>query len=120
MNVMANSPEMLRPNHRTPPQTSEVAPADDVRTIMLNQVDWGAVFAGAAIALVMQIILLKRSWPPPPRPVILLWPCTGFEACRRGDLHPAVQRLGTTGLDASQKTNWKQIGKGVLAERCRV
>jgi len=57
MNVMANSPEMLRSNHRTPPHTSEVAPADDVRTIMLNQVDWGAVFAGAAIALVMQIIL---------------------------------------------------------------
>jgi ABC-type proline/glycine betaine transport system substrate-binding protein len=57
MNVMANSPEMLRPNHRTPPQTSDVAPADDIRTIMLNQVAWGAVFAGAAIALVMQIIL---------------------------------------------------------------
>ena len=54
---MANSPEMLRPNHRTPPQTSEVAPADDIRTIMLNQVAWGAVFAGAVIALVMQIIL---------------------------------------------------------------
>ena len=54
---MANSPEMLRPNHRTPPQTSDVAPADDIRTIMLNQVAWGAVFAGAAIALVMQIIL---------------------------------------------------------------
>jgi hypothetical protein len=57
MIVMANSPEVLRPNHRTPPQTSEVAPADEVRTIMLNQVAWGAVFAGAAIALVMQIIL---------------------------------------------------------------
>jgi hypothetical protein len=55
--IMANSPEVLRPNHRTPPQTSEVAPADDIRTIMLNQVAWGAVFAGAAIALVMQIIL---------------------------------------------------------------
>ena len=54
---MANSPEVLRPNHRSPPQTSEVAPADDIRTIMLNQVAWGAVFAGAAIALVMQIIL---------------------------------------------------------------
>jgi hypothetical protein len=55
--IMANSPEVHRPNHRTPPQTSEVAPADDMRTIMLNQVAWGAVFAGAAIALVMQIIL---------------------------------------------------------------
>jgi hypothetical protein len=57
MIVMANSPEVLRPNHRTPPQTSEVAPAEEVRTIMLNQVAWGAVFAGAAMALVMQIIL---------------------------------------------------------------
>jgi hypothetical protein len=57
MNGMANSPEMLHPNQRSPPQTSEVAPADDIRTIMLNQVAWGAVFAGAAIALVMQIIL---------------------------------------------------------------
>ena len=54
---MATSPEVLRPNHRTPPHTSEVAPADEVRTIMLNQVSWGAVFAGAALALVMQIIL---------------------------------------------------------------
>jgi hypothetical protein len=53
---MANT-EVLRPNHRKPPQTSEVAPADDIRTIMLNQVAWGAVFAGAAMALVMQIIL---------------------------------------------------------------
>jgi hypothetical protein len=36
---------------------SEVAPADDVRTIMFNQISWGAVFAGATIALVMQIVL---------------------------------------------------------------
>ena len=57
MNVIDNLPEVLRPNHRTPPQTSEVAPAEEVRTIMLNQVAWGAVFAGAAMALVMQIIL---------------------------------------------------------------
>ena len=56
MNVMANSPEVLRPN-RNPPHSSQVAPADDIRTIMLNQVAWGAVFAGAAVALVMQIIL---------------------------------------------------------------
>ena len=55
---MAKSPEMISPNeHRNPPQMSAVAPADDIRTIMLNQVSWGAVFAGATIALVMQIIL---------------------------------------------------------------
>jgi hypothetical protein len=55
---MASSFEGSRPNeHRNPPNVSAVAPADDVRTIMLNQVSWGAVFAGAAIALVLQIIL---------------------------------------------------------------
>src|ERR1700730_16215656 len=55
---MAYSPEVARPNeHRNPPQVSAVAPADDIRTIMLNQVSWGAVFAGATIALIMQIIL---------------------------------------------------------------
>jgi hypothetical protein len=43
--------------HRTPPKVSAIAPDDDVRTIMLNQVSWGAVFAGATIALVLQIIL---------------------------------------------------------------
>src|SRR6202048_3126670 len=55
---MAYSPEVARPNeHRNPPQVSAVAPADDIRTIMLNQVSWGAVFAGATIARVMQIVL---------------------------------------------------------------
>jgi hypothetical protein len=55
---MPYSPDMARGNeHRIPPQVSEVAPADDVRTIMLNQVSWGAVFAGGTIALVTQIIL---------------------------------------------------------------
>jgi hypothetical protein len=52
------SREVLRTNEtRNPPQASTVAPADDVRTIMLNQVSWGAVFSGAIIALVMQMIL---------------------------------------------------------------
>jgi hypothetical protein len=56
--MMPYSPEMPRGNeHRNSAQVSEVAAADDVRTIMLNQVSWGAVFAGATIALVMQIIL---------------------------------------------------------------
>src|SRR3981081_4777115 len=55
---MAYSPGVARPSdHRNPPQASAVGPADDVRTIMLNQVSWGAVLAGATIALVMQIIL---------------------------------------------------------------
>jgi hypothetical protein len=47
---MAYSPEGARSNeHRNPPQVSAVGPADDVRTIMLNQVSWGAVFAGATL-----------------------------------------------------------------------
>ncbi|MEY9161364.1 PhnA-like protein [Bradyrhizobium japonicum] len=54
---MAYSTEAPRQNHRSPPRVSEVAPADDIRTIVLNQVAWGAVFAGAVIGLVMQIIL---------------------------------------------------------------
>ncbi len=55
---MAYSPEVGRPgDHRNPPQASAVAPADEVRTIMLNEVSWGAVLAGATIALVMQMIL---------------------------------------------------------------
>jgi hypothetical protein len=55
---MANSFETSRANeHRAPPQVSAVAAEDDVRTIMLNQVSWGAVFAGGVIALVLQIIL---------------------------------------------------------------
>src|SRR3981081_588145 len=55
---MAYYPEVARPSdHRNPPQVCAVGPADDVRTIMLNQVSWGAVFAGATIALVVQIIL---------------------------------------------------------------
>jgi hypothetical protein len=55
--IMAYPTETSRQNHRSPPLASEVAPADDIRTIMLNQVAWGAVFAGAVIGLVMQIIL---------------------------------------------------------------
>ncbi|MDF0496389.1 PhnA-like protein [Bradyrhizobium yuanmingense] len=54
---MAYPTEAPRQTHRSPSHTSEVAPADEIRTIMLNQVAWGAVFAGAVIGLVMQIIL---------------------------------------------------------------
>lgn len=39
------------------PQTSMVAPAEDLRTVALNQISWGAVFAGAVAALVLQVIL---------------------------------------------------------------
>jgi hypothetical protein len=55
---MAYTSEVARPtDHRNPPQASAVTPAEDVRTIALNQISWGAVFAGATIALVVQLIL---------------------------------------------------------------
>jgi hypothetical protein len=34
-----------------------VTPAEDARTILINRISWGAVFAGAVIALVTQLIL---------------------------------------------------------------
>jgi len=39
------------------PHTSPVTPAEDVRSIMLNRVSWGAVLAGVVVALVSQLIL---------------------------------------------------------------
>ena len=39
------------------PNASIVTPAEDMRTMMLHSVSWGAVFAGAAFALVSQVIL---------------------------------------------------------------
>ena len=55
---MASSSEVPRSNEsRNSPNVSAVAPADDVRTIMVNEISWGAVFAGAVIALVFQMIL---------------------------------------------------------------
>ena len=47
------------PGHRDHdlPNTSMVTPAEDLRTMMLHSVSWGAVFAGAAFALVSQVIL---------------------------------------------------------------
>jgi hypothetical protein len=54
---MARSPEVVRTTNRNPRETVGVTPAEDIRTVVVNQVSWGAVFAGAAIALVMQLIL---------------------------------------------------------------
>jgi hypothetical protein len=34
-----------------------VTPAEDARTILINKVSWGAVFAGVVVALVVQLIL---------------------------------------------------------------
>ncbi|MCJ2142235.1 PhnA-like protein [Methylobacterium sp. E-066] len=39
------------------PQTTMVTPAEDMRTMMLHSVSWGAVLAGATVALISQVIL---------------------------------------------------------------
>ncbi|MFZ1101761.1 MAG: PhnA-like protein, partial [Hyphomicrobiaceae bacterium] len=39
------------------PHVTPVTPGEDMRTILINRVSWGAVFAGVAIALVTQLIL---------------------------------------------------------------
>jgi len=39
------------------PQFSPIAPDDDARTILINEVSWGAVFAGVALALTVQLLL---------------------------------------------------------------
>jgi hypothetical protein len=39
------------------PHMSPVTPAEDARTILINQISWGAVLAGVVVALVTQLIL---------------------------------------------------------------
>jgi hypothetical protein len=39
------------------PHLSPVTPAEDARTILINQISWGAVFAGVVIALTSQLLL---------------------------------------------------------------
>jgi hypothetical protein len=41
------------------PHVSSVAATDDLRTIMVHDISWGAVFAGAVMAIVLQLILNK-------------------------------------------------------------
>lgn len=39
------------------PHFSPVTPSEDIRTIAINQVSWGAIFAGVAIGLITQLLL---------------------------------------------------------------
>ena len=39
------------------PHLSEVTPAEDARTILINNISWSAVFAGVAVALVTTLLL---------------------------------------------------------------
>jgi hypothetical protein len=45
------------PHIRDAPHLSPATPAEDVRTIMINQISWGAVLAGVVVGLVTQILL---------------------------------------------------------------
>ena len=49
--------ETTRAPDRDPPQMSSTSATDDVRTVVLNQVSWGAVIAGSIIGLVVQVVL---------------------------------------------------------------
>jgi hypothetical protein len=42
---------------RDAPHSTPVTPEEDLRTVLINRVSWGAVFAGVAMALVVQLIL---------------------------------------------------------------
>jgi hypothetical protein len=45
------------PRIRDAPPTSPAFPTEDVRTITLSKISWGAVFAGVAVALATQLVL---------------------------------------------------------------
>src|SRR5215468_4825121 len=45
------------PHIRDAPHITPATPAEDVRTIMINQISWGAVLAGVVVGLVTQILL---------------------------------------------------------------
>ena len=45
------------PRIRDAPPTSPTMPAEDVRTMMLSRISWGAVFAGVVVALATQLLL---------------------------------------------------------------
>ncbi|HTJ59405.1 MAG TPA: PhnA-like protein [Devosiaceae bacterium] len=49
---MADRVETARPSEFSP-----ATPAEDARTVLLNRVSWGAIFAGAVIALIIQFLL---------------------------------------------------------------
>jgi hypothetical protein len=56
-NLMIDRPTTPRSQgDRNAPHMSPATPAEDARTLMLNRISWGAVFAGVVIALVTQLI----------------------------------------------------------------
>src|SRR5690349_14763859 len=55
---MANPTSTPRASGQTDaPPLTPVTPGEDVRTILINRISWGAVFSGVFIALVTQLLL---------------------------------------------------------------
>ena len=55
---MANQPATPRARGDSDaPHLSPVTPAEDARTILINQISWGAVLAGVVVALTAQLLL---------------------------------------------------------------
>jgi len=52
-----DTPSTREPHISDAPHISPATPAEDVRTIMINQISWGAVLAGVVVALATQIVL---------------------------------------------------------------
>jgi hypothetical protein len=55
-----NNPNPDTPRNRgnyDAPHVSPVTPAEDMRTVLINRVSWGAVFSGVALALIAQFLL---------------------------------------------------------------
>ncbi len=60
MTVYSQDPRIDTPRNRgdyDAPHMTPVTPAEDIRSIMINRVSWGAIFAGVTMALVVQLIL---------------------------------------------------------------
>jgi len=55
---MASTPDTPRARgDHDAPHISPVTPSEDIRTVVINEVSWGAVFAGAVVGLIAQLIL---------------------------------------------------------------
>lgn len=54
-NTASNTPRAY--GDKDAPHMSAITPAEDMRTVLINNISWGAVFAGVAVALVSQLLL---------------------------------------------------------------
>ena len=50
------------PSIRDAPPTSPTMPTEDVRTMMLSRISWGAVFAGVVVALATNSCSTSSEW----------------------------------------------------------